>query len=104
MHCFNRYSSGRQFIYYRNIEIPVKGHCQGSWNGSSRHYKDMRRILTLFPKSCTLCNTEPVLLIDYDKTKVTEPNIFLDQGSSSDEDIQGVIFKCLIDCFPFTFF
>src|SRR5664279_868682 len=93
MHSFNRYSARWQFIYNRYIEIPIKSHCQSSWNRSCCHYQYMWWIKVFMPEPGSLSYSKPVLFIDNHQAEVCKLNIFFNQGMSTYQYIKRFIKK-----------
>ena len=63
----NRFSSGRKFIDNRHVQVTVQSHRQRTGNGSGSHYKHMRRLNILTPKTGTLSHAKTMLFVNHNE-------------------------------------
>ena len=64
----NRLASRGEFVNDAHIEVAIKGHCQGTWNGGGSHHQHMRRHIVLHPEFGSLCHTKPMLFVNDHKS------------------------------------
>ena len=82
----NRLASLWKLSYCGYIKVSIDYQGEGAWNRSSRHYQLVGRI-SLFGKSCSLCNSKAVLFIGYDQSQRLVFNVFLDYGMSTNDNV-----------------
>ena len=63
----NRFSSGWKFIDNRHVQVTVQSHRQRTGNGSGSHYKHMRRLNILTPKTGTLRHAKTMLFVNHNE-------------------------------------
>lgn len=83
----HRLASGWQLVDYAHVEIAINGHGKSARNGRGGHHEDVRRIVALAPKACTLGHSEAVLLVDDGKSETREAHGILYHGVSANEDV-----------------
>ena len=84
------------FIDHGNIEIAVDHKRQCSGNGCCRHYKHMG-VGGFLDQLVSLGNSEPVLLVGNDQSKVVILYIFAEEGMSADDEMYGSFSQTLFD-------
>ena len=76
----NRFTSGRQFIDDRHIQVAIKRHCQCAGNRGCRHHQYMGRLYILCPQACPLGHTETMLLINHNQTERSKIHRIFNDG------------------------
>ena len=93
-------SARRKFIYYRDFQISIKGHCEGARDGGGGHHQHVRRtVLILAPEFGPLFHSETVLLIHDCESQALEPDIIFDKGVGAHDYAYAAVFKPGVD-FP----
>ena len=94
MHCLNRFSSWRQLIDFRHVEVAVLCHGEGTRYRSRRHDESMRWILCLFPETSTLSYAKTMLLIDNAESELLEFHSLFDESVCAYHNINVAVFEC----------
>ena len=77
---FDRLATRRQFIYYRNIQIAVKGESQSSRNRRGCHHQNMRRQGVFSIQFRPLRNAKTMLFINHGITQIQEFHFRFNEG------------------------
>ncbi len=90
---FDSQPAGRHIPDFRDIQITVQDHGQGSGDGGRRHDQNMGHQVAPARQQNTLPDAEPVLFIGHAATKVGESNIRLQYRVGTYQDIDGAVLE-----------
>ena len=93
----NGLSTGREFIDYRYIQIPVEGHGKGAGDGCGGHHQHVRQHIGLFPEPGPLSHPKAVLFIDHYQPEPLELNNIFDHSMGANEDMYCSVEQALVD-------
>ena len=83
----DRFASRRHLVDDGDIQVSIKGQCQGAGNWGGGHDQHIRMV-PFFLEDVPLNHAEPVLFIYYGERKVFKLDILLNQGVSADGDLR----------------
>ena len=94
---FDLLSAGREFVYYRDVQVSVERECEGSGDRGCGHHEDvgcgLRCVccLCFLSESCALHHPESVLLIYDNESEFSEVHALLYECLCADDEVGGAV-------------
>ena len=97
MDCLDRFSSRRQLIDFRHVEVAILSHGERPWYRCRCHDESVRREFRLLPETSTLRHTKTMLFVNDAKPEVLKLDSIFYQSMRTYYYMYIAVFKCRQD-------